>query len=235
MGNQVIPQRMIGLRLVWLIMTIGVLVSWASSASAADGLTGDAVDVARAAVEAWSHFAATGDLTMASEHFVVDGPQWEQFEAESVAWRDSTGSERLQLEILEDRIRRLDSATATVWLSIRASKPGFTSEVFGWDFDLVRDGGRWLVWTVVPAAEPTGPSEVPASEAPTASTTTTTTASDASVVDRRDADHEPPVAAAGSPAGTRIPVLSAWVVVVTLVGVAVAGYLAPRFDRGDQW
>lgn len=216
-------------------MTVGILVSGPLSAPAADGLAGDAVEAARAAVEAWSHFAATGDLTMVSELFVVDGPQWKQFEAESVTRGDSTGSEHLQLEILEGRVRRLDSATATVWLNVRASRPGFTPETFDWDFDLTRDDGRWLVWTVIPAAEPTGPAEVLISESPTTlSTTTTTTPPDAPVIDRRDADYGPPMAAAGSSTGTRIPALSAWIVVVTMVGVAVAGYLAPRFDRGGE-
>jgi hypothetical protein len=34
--------------------------------------------------------------------------------------------------------------------------------------------------------------------------------------------------------GTRLPALSAWIVVVTLVGVAVAGYMAPRIDRRGE-
>jgi hypothetical protein len=41
-----------------------------------------------------------------------------------------------------------------------------------------------------------------------------------------------PVGEATSPrTGVRLPVLSAWVIVITIVGVALAGYLAPRIDR----
>jgi len=41
-------------------------------------------------------------------------------------------------------------------------------------------------------------------------------------------------AAAVTAKGTRLPALSAWIVVVTLVGVAVAGYMAPRIDRRGE-
>ena len=34
--------------------------------------------------------------------------------------------------------------------------------------------------------------------------------------------------------GVRLPALSAWIVVVTVIGVALAGYLAPRLDRGRE-
>lgn len=228
-----IPSDTIGSWLVWFVTTVGVLVGGAPSASAAGGLAGDVVEAARTAVDAWSQFAATNDLTMVSEHFVIHGPQWKQFEAESHSWENSTGSEQVQLEVLEDRIRQLDSAKATVWLKVRASGPGFTSETFGWDFDLILDNGRWLVWTVVPAPGPTGPAEVVAPGSPTTLSTTTTTVIGAAPVNGRGAD-DGPVVAAGSSTGTRIPVLSAWIVVVTVIGVAVAGYMAPRIDRRSE-
>lgn len=222
---------------VWLAMSlasavvmVGIGVPSVSASEASDSV----LDVVRDALDGWVQFADTGNLAAVQGVFVNDGPQWRQFEAEARAMQGKPVGAPVEFTLLDLRLRRLESLTATVWVEVEARRDGFVSEVLDWDFDLIRDGGRWLVWTVVPAAEPTGSSEVPVSEAPTTSTTTTTTASDVSVIDRRDGDHEPHVAAAGSPAGTRIPVLSAWVVVVTVVGVAVAGYLAPRFDRGDQ-
>lgn len=183
----------------------------------------------------WVQFAATGGLEAVGVSFVAGGPQLRQFEIESNTREIVSSQPPLRLEARKMRLRRYDPSRATVWVEVEASRVGYISEVFGWDFDLVRDDGRWLVWTVVPATEPTEPPEMLVSGSPTTlSTTTTTTASGAYPLDRRDTDHRSPVAAASSSSGTRIPVLSAWIVVVTVVGVAVAGYLAPRFDRGGE-
>lgn len=213
-------------------MGAGILVSAIPSTSAASDVAGQVVEAVRAAIDGWSQFTATGDLAAASSHFVVDGPQWQQFEAESAAWGDSTGSEPLQLEILENHIRRLESATATVWVKVRASRTGYESEVFGWDFDLIDRDGEWRVWTVVPADEPTAPVETQ----PAGARATTTIAPPGQVFDPepRGFEEGTAAAAAASGKGTRLPALSAWIVVVTLVGVAVAGYMAPRIDRRGE-
>jgi hypothetical protein len=181
------------------------------------------------ALDAWSEFARTGDLAATGEAFAPTGPQARQFEVESDTQQDSTG---LRLSVLDLRLRRLSEAIATVWAEVEVRRAGFRSQVFGWDFDLISQNGRWLVWTVVPAETP--PASLIEEGAP-----------NLTVVEPISETHQGPVIATGSirtdavPAtpdvgssdGIRLPAISAWIIVVTLVGVALAGYMAPRIDR----
>lgn len=211
------------------IVGIGVFLGVPILASASEEVPSPIVDGAVEALDAWSEFATTGDLAVLDSSFVRNGPQWRQFEAESAAWTERPVDEPLRLQVRQFRLRHLDPTTATVWVEVKASRAGFVSEVFGWDFDLVRENGGWRVWTVVPAGEP--PDAIQVADTP-ATDSTTTLAPLSSVAEARDSGLVG--VAATSPPGTRIPLLSAWIVVVTVVGVAVAGYMAPRFDRGSE-
>jgi len=160
------------------------------------------------AVAGWED-AAAGDPDGLGEGFVVGGPQWVQLQ-EDVA----EGGGGLDLAVGELRLRRLADDVAVVWTEVEASRPGFRSRSFGWDFEMVREGDRWLVWTVVEAERPSGsPTTLPAATDPAAAV-------------------EAPTPARSE--GTRIPAASAWAVVITVAATALAGYLAPRLDRGGQ-
>lgn len=209
---------------------IALLLTMRTAAVATENPQRPLVDVVHGALEAWSAFATSGDLSLLRPSFVLDGPQWRQLEAESSAFRQSRGGASLHMDTREVRLRRLDSNTATVWVEVEASRVGFVSQVFSWDFDLLRDNGRWLVWTVVPAERPANSAQDTSTAVPDSNSITTTT----TTAQRSMPEPEAAAVSAGSSTGTRIPVLSAWIVVVTVVGVAVAGYMAPRFDRGSE-
>lgn len=192
------------------------------------------------AIEAWAEFATTGSLSAVKTSFALDGPQFRQFEIEANDGGAKPDVGALEMEIFDLRPRLQDSTTATVWTRLQVSRIGFVPEVVSWDFDLINDGGGWLVWTVIPATTP--PSDVtmaePSSTTRPASPTTTLAAPRATqeptVV--RVPSPDPTVnatasAVAESSRGVRIPAVSAWIIVITLVGVAVAGYMAPRIDR----
>lgn len=190
------------------------------------------VEAVQRALDGWSQFATTGDLALVDSSFVVGGPQWSQFKTEAGARARMPGAEPLRFEVRRLWLRSLDVTTATLWGEVAASRTGFESEVLEWDFDLIYGDGQWRVWTVVAADEPTAPVETQ----PAGAETTTTSAPPAQVFDseRRGFEEGTAAAAAVTAKGTRLPALSAWVVVVTVVGVAVAGYMAPRIDRRGE-
>lgn len=190
------------------------------------------VEAVHRALDEWSHFATTCDLALVGSSFVVGGPQWIQFKAEAGTGEGTPGAEPLRFEVRLLRLRSLDVATATLWAEVAVSRIGFESEILEWDFDLIYGEGQWRVWTVVAADEPTAPAETK----PAGAVGTTTTAPPAPAFDSEPRGFEDGMAAAASVTakGTRLPALSAWIVVVTLVGVAVAGYMAPRIDRRGE-
>ena len=202
-----------------------------AAASADPDVPEPLVEAVHRALDAWSQFATTGDLALVGSSFVVGGSQWSQFKTEAAA-EGTPGAEPLRLEVRRLRLRSLDVTTATLWAEVAASRTGFESEIFGWDFDLTYGNGQWRVWTVVGADEPTARVETQ----PAAAETTTTIAPPAQVFDPEPGGFEEGTAAiaAASGKGIRLPALSAWIVVVTLVGVAVAGYMAPRIDRRGE-
>jgi hypothetical protein len=205
-------------------------------ALATEDLPEPLTEATHAGVDAWSKFAVTGDPAVLGSAFVSDGPQWRQFEAEAAAWTDPPGGEPMRFEIRQYRLRHLDSTTATVWVEVEASRTGFVSEVFGWDFDLILDNGQWRVWTVVPADPPSESAHVAADPGEPESVQTTTSAppTSATLPQSTMAGGALTGTAADRPTGTRLPALSAWIVVLTVVGVAVAGYMAPRIDRRGE-
>lgn len=192
-----------------------------------------------AALDAWSEFATTGNLSAVGTSFALGGPQFRQFEVEASAGPSKPDAAAFEMKIRDIRLRRLGSTTATVWTRIQISRPGHIPEVVHWDFDLINEDGRWLVWTVVPAEAPSTDAAMESSPPSTLTSSTTTLAAGSAIQDpatARDPIREPvgsaqPSSLDASTKGVRIPALSAWIIVFTLVGVAVAGYLAPRVDR----
>lgn len=216
-----------------LVMAVALNIAAPTTAWASDDPPDPLVGAIGLALDEWSRFAATGDMTAIDTSFVPDGPQWLQFETESTAWSGPANPEPLRFEVRELRLRNLDLSEATVWAQVEASRPGFVSRLFSWDFDLTRNEGRWQVWTVVAAGEPSAAPHTPSTHPPDATETTTATATTRVASELRSL--ESGVASTGGrPTGIRLPVLSAWIVVITLVGVALAGYMAPRIDRRKE-
>lgn len=172
------------------------------------------------ALEAWSQFTARGELAVLDGLFLREGPQYEQLAAET-----PLGEPRLVFRAEQMVVRSADETSATVWASVQVAREGHQPEVHEWDFDLVRTEEGWRVWAVVPAQRPV--ETVPSSIAPT---------EEAEIVPPRTQAREraAPMAAStlsNSATGVRLPALSAWIIVITIAGVALAGYLAPRIDR----
>ncbi len=178
------------------------------------------------ALAAWADFASSGSVTVVEAAFVVGGPQHELLIDRAGAGVGEMAP--LTLRVLESRLRYLGPQQATVWARVEVSRSGFRSETFSWDFDLVRRSGRWQVWTVVPA-EPPRP-DAPMAEAGVQPSATMSSSSTTSTTEP-DAAAAPSEATSSVPRGTRLPALSAWIIVLTIVAVAAAGYLAPRLDR----
>ena len=221
-----------------VVMGITILMVTADRGSASEDVPAPLAEVVHGALDGWAEFAAIGDLAAVSSTFHPKGPQWRQFERESAAsWTDRPG-EPLRMDVLELRVRRIDSTAAIVWGKVEVSRAGFVSEVASWDFDLVREDDEWQVWTVVAA-------DAPPYGALSTGTTSSTRQAPATTLSQLDTaaaespiDNTHPtlpealdVSTTSSPEGVRLPALSAWIVVVTLIGVAVAGYMAPRIDR----
>jgi hypothetical protein len=177
-------------------------------------------EVVGLALKAWSQFTSRGELAVLDGLFLPKGPQYEQLAGEVPA-----GDPRLMFRAEEMVVRSADATSATVWVRVQVTREGHTPEVQEWDFDLVLIEEGWRVWTVVPAQRPV--EIAPSSLAPTAS--------DGIVPSRTQArESAAPIAAStssNSTPGVRLPALSAWIIVVTIAGVALAGYLAPRIDR----
>lgn len=219
------------------VLGIGLSVALGSNAtaSASDDVPGSIDQAVQAALDAWSDFATTGDLSTVGMSFVREGPQFRQFEIEANAWEPEAEADPLEMEVLDLRLRKAGSTTTTVWVRVEVGRTGFVSEVRSWDVDLVKENGHWLVWTVVPVeGPPTEPARVESGP------TTTVTEGSTTVERPLSAVSSPPPAqsaqvspSADSPRGVRIPALSAWIIVLTLAGVAVAGYMAPRIDRRE--
>lgn len=218
----------------WVTVLIGTLVllltapdlAWATDGEVPELLA----EVVVEALEDWVEFAAEGDVEILDGSFAIGSPQRWQLEAEAGAGVST--SALTSFAVRELRLRWMDSEAATVWVRVEASRPGFETQVLGWDFDLVRRGDRWLVWSVVEAEPPTRAAVSEASSPPISATTATTSPGPpSSTVDATVAAAE---SAESAGSGIKLPVLSAWIVVITFVGVVAAGYLAPRLERRES-
>ncbi len=177
-------------------------------------------EVVELALEHWSQFTSIGGLAALDGAFFVGGPQYEQLAGERPA-----GHPPLLFFVEETVVRSRAATSAIVWARVRVEREGYRPEMLQWDFDLVLTGDGWRVWTVV-ATEP------PFDAATSPTTPTSTGALGRSLTQARES-FAPLVAASpsNSTSGVRLPALSAWIIVITIAGVALAGYLAPRIDR----
>ncbi|MFP4554073.1 MAG: hypothetical protein ACLFRT_09465 [Actinomycetota bacterium] len=222
-----------------MVIVSAVIVAFTATARGSDDVPRSLEEAVAAALEGWSGFATTGNLSAVSTSFALGGPQFRQFEVEANAGGSKPDAGALEMKIRDLRLRRRGSTTATVWARIQVSRAGHIPEVGSWDFDLINEEGRWLVWTVVPAEPPPTGAAKESSPPTTLARSTTTLAADsqphdlslASAPNPEPVERTQPSSLDGSTRGVRIPALSAWIIVVTLVGVAAAGYLAPRVDR----
>lgn len=172
------------------------------------------------ALEAWSQFTSLGEPSILDGPFFREGPQYEQLAGEGPA-----GEPRLMFRAEQMVVRSADATSATVWARVEVTREGHQPEVHEWDFDLVLTEEGWRVWTVVPAPRPveTAPSSTPP-----------TTTQGIVPPQTQARESVAPLAAStssNSAKGVRLPALSAWIIVITIAGVALAGYLAPRIDR----
>jgi hypothetical protein len=140
----------------------------------------------------------------------------------------------LLFTILELRMRSVASERATVWARVEVTRAGHESQTLSWDFDLLRVDGRWRVWTVLGAPRPRMAITHPSAEPHPSLVTTTSSLSTTTTAGTQSTEHV--AAAVEAPAsnpnsGVLLPLLSAWIIVISVVGVALAGYLAPRLDR----
>ena len=203
------------------------------SASAAEAeIPVPLADTVTEALVSWAQLAMTGDSALLDSVFVIGGPQHRLLDEESSAW-DGTGSlAPLRFTVRELRLRSSGSERATVWASIEATRVGFESRILSWDFDLIRRDGRWKVWTVLAADRPEVET-MPRFESSTTSTTSTTAPPDEGLTEQEHIEAQTIDSVVRKP-GVRLPALSAWIIVITVIGVALAGYLAPRLDRGRE-
>ena len=192
-------------------------------------------DAVSEALIAWEGFASTGDTAALEPVFVVGGPQYRLLDGESSAWNGTDSLEPFRFTIRELDLRTVGPELATVWVRVEATRIGFESQTLSWDFDLIRRDGRWKVWTVLAAERPEAGSTTvePGSEPAVTSTTATTAAPDTDTAEKA-ASAAQPFDSGSSKADVRLPALSAWIIVITVVSVALAGYLAPRLDRRGE-
>jgi hypothetical protein len=215
----------------WTALAAGSLLALAlgGTAKASDEHPQPFTEPIHDALEAWSDFVGTGDMAAIEGAFSVNGPQWRQFQIESTRPGDTT---HLRLRALDSSPRQRASTTATVWAEVEVSGAGFLPRVFSWDFVLIKEDGHWLVWTVVPAQSPLASVErARAYDTITSDPTSTMPPATTGTSAQRTMEAGPETQSLHPPHEIRLPAISAWIIVVTLVGVAVAGYMAPRIDR----
>ncbi|HDH26384.1 MAG TPA: hypothetical protein ENH00_09355 [Actinobacteria bacterium] len=219
-----------------MLSAVGFLLFASHGASAVDpDIPAPLVDTIQQALDEWAEFASTGDITAIETGFAPEGPQRRQLERESTAIENAGDLEPFRFTVRELRLRSLGAESATVWARVEATRSGLESQIFSWDFDLIRSDGRWQVWTVVAAKPPllVPPPDLTVHETPVPSAVTTTAAPDESIEAATvEADMAPTDPSVGG--GVRLPALSAWIIVITVVGVALAGYLAPRLERREE-
>lgn len=189
----------------------------------------DAVDCRHAANEflsGWEEFAASGELSFVSPYLAESGPQYNLFEREAALLAEAGRD----IEFTMSNAAPADRSASgrTVVAEVQVSSVGHVTEVFDWEFEFIADSDC-VLWTVVDSAPRVSPDPRPEPEASPAPRGP----------ERAEAAVQAPI---GEPTGrsqqtatgtVRLPAVAAWVIVFTLVGVATAGYLAPRFDRRE--
>lgn len=214
--------------LVLAASTAWWLVALAAPAQASGSELDDLVRVVEDGLRSWEQYANEGQQSDLS-WLVKGGPQWIQLTSEV-----PIEAPRLHLEINEIRVRDLRGDSAVVWAEVEARRQGHHSATWRWDFELVFTESEWLVWTVVAAERPSTVPDTTTSIQPTTTSLPPSSTSSHTASDEDDDDaliHFGADVVERGRGGTRIPAISAWVIVVTVAGVAAAGYMAPRIDR----
>lgn len=189
----------------------------------------EAVDCQHAVGEflsGWEEFAASGELSSVSPYLAESGPQYKLFERESALLAEA--GRDLAFTMSNAAPAGRSTSGRTVVAEVQVSSAGYATEVFDWEFEFIADSDC-VLWTVVDSATRVSQDsqlEPEASSAPRGP-------------EGAEAAAQAPI---GEPTGrsqqaatgtVRLPAVVAWVIVFTLVGVATAGYLAPRFDRRE--
>ena len=126
-----------------LVGMLGAGLWYAATTSPASFQAADEGEIAAAlgAVGAWAWFAETADIRKLSEWFALDGPQYSQLESE-VVFLVPGGSYEFKLS--DAKV----VAPGLVRGSVTVSTGTGNHETYDWDIELIKEDGRWLVWTV---------------------------------------------------------------------------------------
>ena len=133
-------------RLMLATVLVGTLAAgfWyatSTTPASSEGANAGQIEAAAGAVRAWAAFATTRDIGRLSGWFATDGPQYSQLETE-VADIGPGGSYEFSLsdaEVVEPGLVRG---------SVTVIGGGGSNQTYRWDIELIKEQGRWLVWTV---------------------------------------------------------------------------------------
>jgi len=227
--RRVIPQSVRVMLVASLTASLGL-----SAGASIDEPRDEIGDSLQGALEDWGRFVESGDPAVLNGSFAPEGPQFGHLSAETDSGPVRPDHRATTLTLRGYQIVHRRQETATVRAQVEAFRESHASTLHAWRVDLVSRQGAWLVWNVGPVDTSTEKSGL------TSGTTTTVERSEGMRFSPLLSSSQEHVAAApvGEPesrAGTRLPALSAWIIVITILGVATAGYLAPRIDaRREQ-
>lgn len=111
--------------------------------------------VATDAVEAWGRFASTGDLSQVADHYVADGPQFQQFTSEAPALQAEAGGPPYRFTLGDAAVLGDQPAgDRLVRGTLELTREGQPPQRYRWDLRLRRIAdGSWRVWTVLEPSE----------------------------------------------------------------------------------
>jgi hypothetical protein len=134
------------MRLMTATVVVGILGAgfWYASATAPasiEAANAGEIEAAAGAVRAWGSFATTGDITRLSGWFATEGPQYSQLQKE---FADLVPGGRYEFSLSEAEVVK----PGLVRGSVTVTDEGGSHETYRWDIELIKEGGRWRVWTV---------------------------------------------------------------------------------------
>jgi hypothetical protein len=126
-----------------LVGLLGAGLWYAATLSPASFQAADSGEIAAAAgaVRAWALFAETADISKLSGWFATDGPQYSQMESE-VMFLVPGGN--YEFSLADARV----VGPGLVRGSMTITTGSGDDETYDWDIQLIKEDGRWLVWTV---------------------------------------------------------------------------------------
>jgi hypothetical protein len=122
------------------ILGAGFWYASATTPASSEPANAGEIKAADGAVRAWASFATTGDIGTLSGWFATDGPQYSQLE-EEVA--DLVPGGRYEFSLSEAKVVEPGLVRGSVTVTHEAG-----SKTYRWDFELIKEDGRWRVWTV---------------------------------------------------------------------------------------